>query len=99
MKETIKQRRRRKRRARRRRRRGRGKRKMSETDLILLNILNQLTSTGGHARPPRDPYARGSTVAPMKTAQKLSHEEYKRLSGAGGAQNAIQVQGGAVAGV
>ena len=97
MKETLKARRRRKRRARRRRRHR--KRKMSETDLILLNILNQLTSTGGHVRPPRDPYARGSTVAPMKTAQKLSHEEYQRRSGAGGAQNVIQVQGGAVAGV
>ena len=74
-----KKRRRARRHARRRRRRPRAD---SETDLILQSILRQLQGQHIHAKPPADPYARGSTVPPMKTAQKKSEEEYRRAAGA-----------------
>ena len=56
---------------------------MSATDILLLQILKQL-QLGTDVRhevfgkPPTDPYARGATVPPMKTAQKVSQEEYRR---------------------
>ena len=55
---------------------------MSETDILLLKILRQLQNPGVQyevfGKPPVDPYARGSTVPPLKTAQKMSEEAYRR---------------------
>ena len=55
---------------------------MSETDILLLKILRQLQNPGVDyevfGKPPVDPYARGSVVPPMKTAQKVSEEAYRR---------------------
>ena len=57
---------------------------MSETDILLLKILRQLQHPDIHhevfGKPPVDPYARGSTVPPLKTAQKMSEEAYKRAA-------------------
>ena len=57
---------------------------MSETDILLLKILRQLQHPDIHyevfGKPPVDPYARGSTVPPLKTAQKVSEEEYRRAA-------------------
>ena len=41
-------------------------------------ILRALTMNVARPKPPVDPYARGSVVPPMKTAQKVSaeHAEY-----------------------
>ena len=72
------------RRRRRRWHRERKKRRMSETDILLLKILRQLQHPDIHyevfGKPPVDPYARGSTVPPLKTAQKMSEEAYRRAA-------------------
>ena len=61
---------------------------MSETDILLLKILRQLQTPGVQyevfGKPPVDPYARGSTVPPLKTAQKVSEEAYRRHPKEGG---------------
>jgi hypothetical protein len=65
---------------------------MSETDILLLKILRQLQTPGVQyevfGKPPVDPYARGSTVPPLKTAQKVSEEAYRRAA----AQPIVNVQ-------
>ena len=65
---------------------------MSETDILLLKILRQLQHPDIHhevfGKPPVDPYARGSTVPPLKTAQKVSEEEYRRAA----AQPVVNIQ-------
>ena len=57
---------------------------MSETDILLLKILRQLQNPTVDyevfGKPPVDPYARGSTVPPMKTAQKVSEEAYRQAA-------------------
>ena len=68
------------RRRRRRWQRKRRERRMSATDILLFQILRQLQIGQVFTKPPTDPYARGAIVPPMKTAQKVSEEEYRRAA-------------------
>ena len=74
----VRGRRHKRRRARRRRRaRGGSAPEVDDADFITA-ILRALTMNVARPKPPVDPYARGSVVPPMKTAQKVSaeHAEY-----------------------
>ena len=74
----VRGRRHKRRRARRRRRaRGGSAPEVDDADFITA-ILRALTTNVARPKPPVDPYARGSVVPPMKTAQKVSaeHAEY-----------------------
>ena len=66
------------RRRRRRWQRKRRERRMSATDILLFQIMRQLQIGQVFTKPPTDPYARVGVVPPMKTAQKVSEEEYRR---------------------
>ena len=77
-KAAVRGRRHKRRRARRRRRaRGGSAPEVDDADFITA-ILRALTMNVARPKPPVDPYARGSVVPPMKTAQKVSaeHAEY-----------------------
>ena len=77
-KAALRTRRTKRRRARRRRRaRGESAPDIEDADMISA-ILRALTMNVARPKPPVDPYARGSVVPPMKTAQKVSaeHAEY-----------------------
>ena len=78
----AKQTRRHKRRRARRRRRARGESapEIEDSDLISA-ILRALTMNVARPKPPVDPYARGSVVPPMKTAQKVSAEHVEQTMG------------------
>ena len=44
-------------------------------------IIRALTMNIARPKPPVDPYARGSVVPPMKTAQKVSAEQAEQTLG------------------
>ena len=80
-KAAVRGRRHKRRRARRHRRaRGGSAPKVDDADFITA-ILRALTTNVARPKPPVDPYARGSVVPPMKTAQKVSTEHAEQRMG------------------
>ena len=80
-KAALRARRTKRRRARRRRRaRGESAPDIEDADMISA-IIRALTMNIARPKPPVDPYARGSVVPPMKTAQKVSAEQAEQTLG------------------
>ena len=69
--------RRRRRRIRRRRARPR---EADATQLILLQLLQQMRRTGLYAKPPVDPYGRGGSVRPLRSSHRVALDEYRQAS-------------------